>query len=111
MKLTLRAGVPLLLSCAVAGTIGAWWYRGIVTKRVFENVVLGAPQASILRDLGAPDRTEGCAKNLYWGNSRYLGENDGRCVTTWRYDHLLTSYAISFDSGGSVVAKYTYFSE
>jgi hypothetical protein len=111
MRLTLRWAIPLLLTCAMAVAVGVWWYRGLATKRAFEQVVLGEPQAAILRDFGAPDRTEVCTKNLYWGNSQYLGENDGRCVTTWRYDRLLTSYTISFDAGGSVVAKYVYFSE
>ena len=110
MKLGLRWGVPLLI-CAVVGSVGVWWYRGLTTKRLFEQIVLAEPQASILRDLGTPDRTEACGKYLYWSNSQYLGENDGRCVTTWRYDHLLASYAISFDAGGLVVAKYVYFSE
>jgi hypothetical protein len=96
--------------CGAVAPVAVWWHRGTAIKRLFEQVALRESREIILKDFGSPDRTGACSDDLYW-DLHYLGKNNGRCTVTWRYDHFLTSYAISFDATGLVVAKYMYFSE
>jgi len=60
------------------------------TGHAFAKIERGATRQAVISQLGKPDVTRPCGKNLWWGgDGDYLGCNDGGCVTEYRYEYFL----------------------
>ena len=82
------------------------------TGHAFAKIERGATRQAVISQLGKPDVTRPCGKNLWWGgDGDYLGRNDGVCVTEDRYEYFLSAWGVGYTADGRAVSKYHYFSE
>jgi hypothetical protein len=65
---------------------------------------MGATQQQVVALLGVPDGVQACGDGLWWGDdTKYRGENVGRCVTEARYENFLSIWAVGYSQDGCVV--------
>jgi hypothetical protein len=82
------------------------------TGHAFAKIERGATRQAVISQLGKPDVTRPCGKNLWWGgDGDCLGRNDGVCVTEDRYEYFLSAWGVGYTADGRAVSKYHYFSE
>ena len=73
--------------------------------RKFERIRMNASRQEVESVMGAPSDWNVCGRSLWWAG-KYLGENDGRCVTETRYEHFLSTWSIGYSADGRVVHKF-----
>jgi len=108
-------GIGLLPLLAFFLAIAAFLINSFFNNRAgnaFAKIEMGATQQQVINLLGKPTVIRPCGDNLWWGDdSKYLGKNDGRCVTEVRYEYFLSAWSVGYSKNGQVVSKYHYFSE
>ena len=61
----------------------------------------------MISQLGKPDVTRPCGKNLSWGgDGDYLGRNDRVCVTEDRYEYFLSAWGVGYTADGFEVSLF-----
>lgn len=107
--------IALAIVNAIATTILGFYISSYLEGRAghaFEQVDMGATQQQVVALLGVPDAVQACGDSLWWGDdTKYRGENGGRCVTEARYESFLSTWAVGYSQDGYVVSKYHYSSE
>ena len=79
---------------------------------MFAKIDKGVSRQSVLSQMGKPDTTRPCGKNLWWGSDgNFLGYNDGTCVSEDRYEYFLSAWGVGYNVDGRAVSKYHYVSE
>jgi hypothetical protein len=103
-------GVMLVIATSTAWM--SWRASADAEAQAFDDVAAGETAAAIRARLGDPTRVGECGEWLWWGgDANYLGRNEGRCVSWWRYERFLLTYGIGFDRSDRVISKYRYVSE
>ena len=114
LKVSARIVLCLLGAIVIFG-VGAFVVDAIFDARagrMFANIDKGATRQSVLSQMGKPDTTRPCGKNLWWGgDANYLGYNDGACVSEDRYEYFLSAWGVGYTADGRAVSKYHYVSE
>jgi hypothetical protein len=77
----------------------------------FEQIRKGDSETAVISRMGTPDSTLRCGDDLWWGESIYLGKNDGRCVTESSYNYFLSRWVVGYSRDGRVVSKSHFASE
>jgi hypothetical protein len=107
--------LSLVIVSAIATTILGFYINSYLEDRAshaFEQVNMCATQQQVVALLGVQDAVRAFGEILWWGNdTKYRGENDGRCVTEARYENFLSTWAVGYSQDGYVVSKYHYSSE
>jgi hypothetical protein len=114
LKVTARV-LLCLLGAVVIFAVGAFIVDYIFDARagrMFAKIDKGVSRQSVLSQMGKPDTTRPCGKNMWWGgDGNYLGYNDGTCVSEDRYEYFLSAWGVGYTADGRAVSKYHYVSE
>ena len=106
-------GYLLLLGIVgVITSVAAHFYQDWRTGEVYDKVIRGQSEASILEALGTPDSVEPCSDHLSWdGDTFNPPANNGLCVKWVRYNYFLSAWAFGYSADGILVSRYHYVSE
>ena len=99
--------VPLAIVAVGLLLVAVLWLFDKREDYAFQRIAMHAPESIVIALMGAPDTTEPCGEELWWGgDADSRGMNDGRCVQQSRYRHLFNTWIVGYSQDRHVVSKH-----